>query len=224
MHWERGWTKTYQIQNNIHSYTYQNLNLKSTSETWLNTSCGWFYPEANLRSGGWMRVASVSSYGGWIQVLVDSILRLTWVQTVGYELQLILSWGWFEFRWLDTSYSWLHPTTDSNSGAWIQLKADSILLVTMSCRWLQFQRLDTSYSWFHPAADSSSAGWTPLTADLYFDISSKFKDLFYKMHHFFWFVFYHLISATTDSGSGCFFKNFENAWRSLRKLEEASRL
>ena len=72
--------------------------------------------------------------------------------------------------------------------------------------------------------DSSSGGLTRNVADLYFNISSKFKDLFCKIHLFFFSVFYHLISVATDSGPGCCFKTLETAWRSLRKLEEASRL
>ena len=38
---------------------------------------------------------------------------------------------------------------------------------------------------------------------------------------FVWIVFYHLISVTTDSGSGCCFKNLEEVWR--KRLEEAWR-
>ena len=103
-------------------------------------------------------------------------LRLTWVPAARYELQLILSSGYLEFRRLDTSYSWLHPTTDSSSGTWIRfrlippcgwlwvvtdsssggwiwLKTDSMQRLTKSCSWLQFQKLNTSYSWFHPSLD-----------------------------------------------------------------------
>ena len=68
-------------------------------------------------------------------------LRLTRVPAARYELQLILSCGYLEFRRLDTSYSWLHPTTDSSSGTWIRFKADFILRLTMSCDWLELRRL-----------------------------------------------------------------------------------
>ena len=50
-----------------------------------------------------------------------------------------MSCSWLEFRWLDTSYSWLHPTADSSSGGWIWLKANSILWLTMSCGWLELR-------------------------------------------------------------------------------------
>ena len=89
---------------------------------------------------------------------VDSILRLTWVPAARYELQLILSYDWLKFRWLDTSCGWFYLATDSNSGGWIRVAADSIL-------WLEFWWLDTSRSWFYPAADSSSGGWMQVAAD-----------------------------------------------------------
>ena len=99
-------------------------------EFWgLNTSCGWFCPAADSSSGDWIRVAAVSSSGGWIQITVASILRLTWVSAVGYELQLIPSPGWLEFRRLDPSCGWLE-----------------FLRLTPSYGWPEFRRLDTSYS------------------------------------------------------------------------------
>ena len=107
----------------------------------LDTSCGWFHPLVD------------SSSGGWIQVSIDSILRLNRVPIAGHKLPLSPSNSWLEFRWLDTSYSWLHPTNDSNSGAWTQLKADFFLRLTKSYGWLRFWRLEMSYSWFHPVAD-----------------------------------------------------------------------
>ena len=68
-------------------------------------------------------------------------------------MQLTPSHEWLEFRQLDTSYSWPHPTADSSSGGWIRLKADSILRLTrvpaaryelqliLSCGWLEFYTL-----------------------------------------------------------------------------------
>ena len=79
----------------------------------------------------WIQITTDSSSSGCIQVTAESILRLTQVPAVGYELQLTQSHGWLEFQWLGTSYSWLHPTTDSSYGGSIRLTADS------SCGWLR---------------------------------------------------------------------------------------
>ena len=107
-----------------------------------NASCSWFYPAAN------------SSSDDWIRVTAESILRLTRAPAPGSELRLIPSCGWIEFRQMDTSYSWLHPTDDTTSSGWIRLKAVSIQQLTKTCGWLEFQKLHSSYSWFHPATDS----------------------------------------------------------------------
>ena len=81
------------------------------------------------------------------------MLRLTRVLPTQYNLMLIPSDRWLDFLRLDTNYSWLHRTADSSSGAWMRIKADSILQLTMSCGWLEFRLLNKSYSWFHPTAD-----------------------------------------------------------------------
>ena len=169
-----------------------------------------------------MQVAAVSSLGGWIQVTADYILRLTRVPAARHELWLTPSHSWLEFRRPDTSYSWLHPTAGSSSDGWIRLKADSILQLTRVLAAQCELQLIPSCSWLRVAADSSSAGWNRLATVLYFNISSKFKDLLCKIHHFLWFVFCRLISVTTDSGSACCFKNLEEAWRSLKKLQDSS--
>ena len=147
-----------------------------------------------------------------------------------------MSCGWLEFQWLDTSYIWLHPPADSSSNSWIQLKVDSILWLTTSCGWLEFRRNDTSYSWFHSRADYelrlilscswlSSASWTRLAADLYFNISSKFKDLFCKVHHFYvffpttWFQL-SLIQALAAAWRNL--TKLEQAWGNLKKLQDSS--
>ena len=113
----------------------------------------------NLSPRGWMRVAAVSSSGGWVQVTVDSILRLTRVLAPGFELPLILSWSWLEFRWFDTSCVWLRPTDDLSSDGWIRVKAHSILQLTWypaagydlmlipSCGWLELRWLDSTCGW-----------------------------------------------------------------------------
>ena len=171
----------------------------------LDTSCSCSSP------GDWIQVTTISSSCGWIQVTAESILRLTRFPAAWYGLRPTPYHGWLEFRQLDTSYSWLHPTADSSSGGWIRLKADSIL------------RLDSSFGGsVRVAADSILR----LTRVLYFNISSKFKDLFCKIHHFYglfstdWFQL-PLIQALTAASRSL--KKLEEAWRSLKKLEEASR-
>ena len=126
------------------------LSLGITLFQQLDTSYDWFYPMADLSSSGWIRVAA------------DSILQLTQVSLAGYELLLTQSHNWLEFRRLETSYSWLHPTANSSSRSLVRLKADSILRLTISCGWLEFRQLGTSYSWLHPTADSSSSSWIRL--------------------------------------------------------------
>ena len=129
-------------------------------------------------------------------VAADSIMRLTRVPAAGYGC------GCLEFRRLNTSYGWFHPTADSSSDSWIRLKADSI----------------------HPAADSSSDGLIRVAGDsilrltrvLYFNISSKCKDLFCKIHHF-----YGLFS--TDWFQLRLVQALAAASRTLKKLEEALR-
>ena len=104
-------------------------------------------PMADSSSGGLIRVEAVSSYGEWIQVTTDSILRLTLVPSAEYELRLILSYGQLEFQQLDTSCSWLRPTADVSSGGWIRVTADFILRLTR----VPAARYDLQL--IHPAAD-----------------------------------------------------------------------
>ena len=179
---------------------------------WLDTSYSWLLPTANSSSGSWVRLKT------------DSILRLT------------MSCGWLEFRQLGTSYSWLHPTADWSSSSWIRLKADSILRLTISCDWLDFLRLDTSYSWFHPGADYElrvilscgwleSAGLTRLASDLYFNISSKFKDIFFKIYHFyglFSITWFQLPLIQAQAAVSRTLKKLEEARGSLKNLQEFS--
>ena len=147
-----------------------------------------------------------------------------------------MSCGWLEFRQLGTSYSWLHPTADSSSSSWIRLKADSILRLTISCDWLDFLRLDTSYSWFHPGADYElrvilscgwleSAGLTRLASDLYFNISSTFKDIFFKIYHFyglFSITWFQLPLIQAQAAVSRTLKKLEEARGSLKNLQEFS--
>ena len=112
-----------------------------------------------------------------------------------FELQLTLSNDWLEFPWQGTSYSWF------------------ILQLTTSC------------GWFYPATDSNSAGWTRNAADLSFNISSKFKDLFCKIHHFYgllfttWFQLPLMQALTTASRT---LKKLEEAWGSLKRPQDSS--
>ena len=79
-------------------------------------SCGWFYPAANSSfsgrvtscsclkserldtSCGWFSPDASSSSSGWMQVVADSVPRLTWVPTAGYELQMAKSYSWLYFQ------------------------------------------------------------------------------------------------------------------------------
>ena len=70
---------------------------------WLDTSCSWLHPTADLSSGGWIRVVA------------DSILRLTQVLTAGYELWLTPSHGWLEFQWLEISDGWVETCNQSTT-------------------------------------------------------------------------------------------------------------
>ena len=98
---------------------------------------------------------------------------------------MILSCVWLEFWWLDTSCGWLRPTADWSSSGWIGVTADSILRLTRVLAAGYDLRLIPTCGWSRFAVDSSSGGLTRLAADLYLNVSSKFKDLFYKIHHFY---------------------------------------
>ena len=108
---------------------------------------------------------------GWIRVKADSILWLTRIPGAEYELQLILSCSWLEFRLLDKSCSWLEFRRLDRSCGWFYPAADSIIQLTrvpaagyelrliLSCGWLEFWWLDRSCGWFYHTADLSSSGW-----------------------------------------------------------------
>ena len=132
------------------------------------------------------------SYGTWMQLKADCILWLamscswlTRVPAAGNKLQLTISYSWLELRKLDASYSWFHPAVDYE------------LRVILSCHWFE------------------STGWTRLLADLYFNKSSKFKNLFCKIHHF-----------CSLFSTACFqlplIRALPTASRTLKKLEEVA--
>ena len=150
------------------------------------------------------------SSGGWIGVAADSVLRMTRVPEARNELQLTPSHGWLEFQRLGASYSWQHPTADSNSGGSIRLRADS------SCGWLRV----VADSILRLTRVLAARLEMRLTYTLIYQVNLRTCSAKYI---FFFPIFYRLISVTTDLGSACCFKTFEAAWRSLRKLEEASR-
>ena len=101
-------------------------------EFWrLDTSCGCLKFRRLDTTYGWLHPTADSTSGNWIRVAVDSILQLILVPAAGYELWLILSCGWIEFRQLDTSCSWLCPMADSYSGGSRRLTGD------LSCGWLR---------------------------------------------------------------------------------------
>ena len=113
-------------------------------------SCGWFYPAAVSRPGGWIWPSRVPA--------------------AGYKLRLTPSYGWLEFRLLDMGCRRFRPTVDLSYGSWIRVTADYILRLTRvsapgydlrqipSCDWLQVaadsilqltrvRRLDTTCDW-----------------------------------------------------------------------------
>ena len=101
-------------------------------EFWrLDTSCGCLKFRRLDTTYGWLHPTADSTSGNWIRVAVDSILQLILVPAAGYELWLILSCGWIEFRQLDTRCSWLCPMADSYSGGSRRLTGD------LSCGWLR---------------------------------------------------------------------------------------
>ena len=166
-------------------------------------------------SCSWIRVAAVSSPGGWIQV------RLSGVPATGYKLRLNPSYGWLEFRRLDTSCSWLYPMADSSSSDWVPVTADSIPRLTR----VLAARHDLQL--IHPAADYEL--WLIRFCDWleYFNISSKFKDLFCKIHHFYGLFFtawFQLPLMQALAAASRTLKKLEEVWGSLKKLEEASRI
>ena len=185
----------------------------------LDTSCGCFeawrldtsYDRVQFQrldtSYGWLQYSADSSSGGWIRVTADSILQLTQVSAAGYELRPTPSHGSFEFRKLDTSYSWQHPTSDSSSSGWIRLKADSILRLTTSC------------GWFYSEADlSPSAGLDlRLTYTLVYQVSLRTYSAKY--------IIFMVCVLPPDFSYhwSRLWRLLQEPWRSLRKLEEAWR-
>ena len=182
----------------------------------------------------------------WIWVAADSIQWPTRVRAAGYVLRLssVPATGsrlrpsrvpadgyklWLQLTQVPAAGYRLRPTPshpDLSSSSWIRVTADYILRLT--------RVLDATSGWFHPAADYKlqlilfcgwleSAGWTRLAADLYFNISSKFKDLFCKIYHFYglfsttWFQLPLILTLAAASSTS---KKLEEAWRTLKKLQD----
>ena len=153
------------------------------------------------------------------------------------ETRLNTSCGWFYSATNSSFGGWIRVAAVSSCGDWIQVTADSILWLTrvlaagyelrptLPHGWLEFWRLDTSCRWLRPTADPSSGSSIRVAADsilrltwvLYFNISSKFKDLFCKIHHFYG-------SFSTVWFQLPLIQVLAAAWRTLKKLEEASKL
>ena len=84
----------------------------------LILSCGWLEFRRLDTSCSWLRPTVDSSSSDWVRVTADYILRLTRIPAAPYDLELIhpaadyelwlvLSWHWLEFRRLDSKCSWL---------------------------------------------------------------------------------------------------------------------
>ena len=82
-------------------------------ELGLILSCGWLEFQRLDKSCGWLYPAADSRFGCWIRIAADSILRLTRISAAGYDLRMILSYGWLEFRRLDKSCRCTRVTADS---------------------------------------------------------------------------------------------------------------
>ena len=83
---------------------------------WLDTSCGWLCPTADLSSSSQIKVTA------------DSILWLTQVPAAGNDSRLIPSCGWLEFWRLDMSCNWSHPV------AGYELRLTRVLLARLDLR------------------------------------------------------------------------------------------
>ena len=144
-------------------------------------------------------------------------LHLSQVPTAGYKLRLTPSYGWHEFRRLDTGYSWFYPAANSSTGGRIQVTVDDILRLTRLPTVGYDLRLIPSCGWFYSDADSSP----PAGLDLW-----RTYTLIYQVN-------LRTYSAKYTISMVCFLPlNFsyhwlrlwlllQEHWRSLRKLEEA---
>ena len=133
-----------------------------------------------------------------------------------------------EFNLSILSCGWLWFAADSSSSGWIRVTAGSILRLTRVPAAGYNLRLIPSCGWLWVAADSSSSGSIRvaadsirLEADSYFNITSKIKDLFCKLHNFCglfstaWFQL-HLIQALPATSRTL--KKLEEAWGSFKIL------
>ena len=163
-----------------------------------------------------------------VTAATDSILRLDTSCGCLESQRLDTSYDWVEFWQLDTSYGWLLPTADLCSGSWIRVTGHYILRLTRVPVAGYDLRLIPSCGWLRVATDSilQLTGVRRLdSTDLYFNISSNFKDLFWKICHFYglfsteWFQL-PLIQALAAASRTL--KKLEEAWSSLKKLQDPS--
>ena len=184
----------------------------------------------------WTICLDYSEFLSWIELRLvtstaDTILRLNTSYGCLESWRVDTSYGWLEFRRLDTGCGRLRTMADLSSSSWIRVTADCILRLTWVPAAGYDLRLIPSSGWLRVATDSilcgwlESACWTWLAADLYFNISSNFKDLFWKICHFYglfsteWFQL-PLIQALAATSRTL--KKLEEAWRSLKKLQDSS--
>ena len=179
-------------------------------------SCDWFYPAAGYEL--WLSRVPAAGYKVW----------LSRVLAARYKLRLTPSSGCLEFRRLDKGCGWLLPTADLCFGSWIRVTGHYILRLTRVPVAGYDLRLIPSCGWLRVATDSilQLTGVRRLdSTDLYFNISSNFKDLFWKICHFYglfsteWFQL-PLIQALAAASRTL--KKLEEAWSSLKKLQDPS--
>ena len=171
----------------------------------LYKSCGWFHPTADSGSGGCIRVAADYIPRLTRVPATDSVPRLTRVPAAGYELQLTRSRGWLKFQRLDASCGWFRPTTDSSSSGWIRLKADSILRLTwVPAAWYELQLI-------------LSCGWLE-----FYTLTCQVNSRTYSAKYIVFMVCF--LPTDLSYHWSRLWLLLQEPWRSLRTLEEASRL
>ena len=175
------------------------------SKLWLIPSYGWLRFQRLDKSCGWLRPSADSSSGGWIRAADDTVPRLNQVPAGGYEWRLTPSHGWFEFGQVDTSWGWLRPTAEWSSGGWIRVTADSILRLTRDpAPWYELQ-LILSYGCLE-----------------YYTLIYQVNLRTYSAKY----IIFMVCFLPTDFSYhwSRLWLLLQEPWRSLRKLEEASRL
>ena len=158
-----------------------------------------------IPSYGWLRFQQLNKSCGWIRAAADTVPRLTRVPAGGYKWRLTPSLGWLEFGRVDTSWGWLHPMAEWSSRGWIWVTADSTLRLTrVLAPWYELQ-LILSYGCLEYYTLIYQVNLRNYSAK-YIIFMVCFLPTDFSYH---WYRLWLLL---------------QEPWRSLRKLEEASRV